>query len=98
METQDVFLDTRGGRSLAWLADAPTFIDADQVSALYNAVAKPEHVAGKITLSLKDSKEFKLEGKLSAEAEIGLAAWLRKLFPFLDAKAKVGAEAGASGG
>src|SRR5690242_3566541 len=28
MSTPDNFLDTPGGRSLAWLADAPLFIDA----------------------------------------------------------------------
>jgi len=83
----DNFLATPGGRSLAWLADAPLFIDGDQVSALYNAVAKPEHETSKITLSLKNTKQFGLEGEAKVGAELGLAAWLKTVFPFLDAKA-----------
>ena len=101
MSTKDLgdrFLETSGGRSLAWLADAPMFIDAEQVTALYNAVAKPEHETEKITLSLKDTKKFELEGKASAEVEVGLADWLKTVFPFLDAKAKIGAEGSATHG
>ena len=96
-KVKDSFLETPGGRSLAWLADAPMFIDGEQVSALYNAVAKPEHETGKITLSLKDKKQFQVEGKVSAEVEAGLAPWLKTIFPFLDAKGKVGGEVKAGG-
>src|SRR5262249_28899686 len=49
MSTPDNFLETPGGQSLAWLADAPMFIDADQISAIYNAVARPEYATEKIT-------------------------------------------------
>jgi len=38
-----------------------------------------------------------VEGKTSAEAELGAVAWLRRLFPFLDAKVTLGGELGASG-
>src|SRR5436305_803017 len=96
MSTPDNFLDTPGGRSLAWLADAPLFIDADQVAAIYNAVARPEHATEKITLSLSKSTKFGFEGKGSAEAELGLATWIKKVFPFLDAKGTVGVEGSAS--
>lgn len=89
-------LDTTGGRSLAWLADAPMFIDGEQVAALYNAVAKPEHETAKITLSLEKATKFGLEGKGAVEGEIGLAKWLKTVFPFLDAKAKVSVEGKAS--
>src|ERR1041384_4856503 len=71
----DPILNSLGGRSLAWLADAPMFIDADQISALYNAVAKPEHSTGKITLSLTKTNKFDLKGKAGVEGELGVAAW-----------------------
>lgn len=96
MSTQDNFLKTPGGQSLAWLADAPLFIDADQIAAIYNAVARPEYATDKITLSLNKSTKFGLEGKLSAEAEVGLATWIKKIFPFLDAKGTIGGEGSAS--
>jgi hypothetical protein len=96
MSTPDNFLDTPGGRSLAWLADAPLFIDADQVAAIYNAVARPEHATEKITLSLSKSTKFGFEGKGSLEAELGLATWIKKIFPFLDAKGTVGLEGSTS--
>jgi len=83
--------------NLAWLADAPMFIDSDQVTALYNAVVKPEYQTDKVSLRLKDSDKFKLGAGLSAGAELGLADWLRTIFPFLGAKANVKAEGTASG-
>jgi len=96
MAAHDHFLDTPGGRSLAWLADAPLFIDGEQISAIYNAVARPEHATEKITLSLSKSTKFGIEGQGSAEAELGLATWIKKIFPFLDAKGTIGVEASAS--
>jgi hypothetical protein len=93
----EAFLQSSGGRTVVWLADAPMFIDADQISALYNAVAKPEHETEKITLNLEKSREFRIEGKVSVEGEIGVAKWLGTVFPFLDAKGKVGAEVAPSG-
>jgi hypothetical protein len=39
--------------SLAWLADAPLFLDSQQVTAFYDAVVLPETQEGKITLSTK---------------------------------------------
>ncbi len=91
------FSKTPGGKALGWIADAPMFIDGDQVTALYNAVAKPEHETEKITLSLKDTKEFHLEGKASLGGELGLADWLKTVFPFLDAKVKADVEAKSGG-
>lgn len=96
MSTTDAYLDSPGGRSLAWLADAPLFIDQAQTASLYNAVARPEHETAKIVLSLKKSTQFEIGGKASVEGEIGVANWLKTVFPFLDAKAKVGGEASGS--
>src|SRR5262245_57557239 len=98
MEIDNAFLQSSGGRTLLWLADAPMFIDSEQVSALYNAVAKPEHETEKITLNLEDSKEFKLEAKAEIKGKLGAAAWLRKVFPFLDAEVEASGAAGGSGG
>lgn len=81
-------------RSLAWLADAPMFIDANQIAGLYNAVVKPEHETEKITLNVTKSQETALSGNVGVEGEIGVASWLVKLFPFIDAKAKVTGEGG----
>jgi hypothetical protein len=38
--TQGITLDETG-TSLAWLADAPLFIDRDQVAGFYDAVVRP---------------------------------------------------------
>jgi hypothetical protein len=96
MSAPNNFLETPGGQSLAWLADAPMFIDAEQISAIYNAVARPEYATEKITLSLTKTTKFGLEGKASVEAELGLATWIKTLFPFLDAKGTVGLEGSGS--
>ncbi len=88
------FENTPEGRSLAWLADAPMFIDAPQIAGLYNAVVKPEHETEKITLSLKKSRETTLAAKGGVEGELGMSSWLVKIFPFIDAKAKVTGEGG----
>jgi hypothetical protein len=82
---------------LGWLADAPMFIDSDQVTALYNAVIKREYETEKVSLSLKRAKSFQLSAGGSAGAEIGLADWLTKIFPGLDAKAKVNVDGKATG-
>jgi hypothetical protein len=97
MTGEDKPADVDTVRSLAWLADAPLFIDGQQVAALYDAVVKPEYKEASITLSLKNLKSIELTGKAGAEGEISAAAWLKTIFPFLDAKAKVSAEVGASG-
>jgi len=96
MSRNDAYLETPGGRSLAWLADAPLFIDQTQIASLYNAVARPEHETAKITLSLKKSTQFEIAGKASVEGEVGIANLLKTVFPFLDAKAKVGGELAGS--
>lgn len=74
---------------LTWLADAPLFLDSEQVTAFYDATIRPEFEAGVITLSKSQmrAKRTTLEGGLSGEASI--SALIQKIFPFLDAKASV---------
>jgi hypothetical protein len=81
-------------RRLAWLADAPFFIDRQQVEAFYDAVIRPESKEKSITLSLKSLESHKttLGGEL--EAEVSVAEWLTKILPFLDASVKGKGSAG----
>jgi hypothetical protein len=79
---QKAFAETPIGRSLAWLADAPLFIDGTQVAALYNAVVKPEYKEATVKVSLKNLKSLELTGEGGAEAQIGAASWLKTIFPF----------------
>jgi hypothetical protein len=91
--TRDVSPDETG-TSLAWLADAPLFIDRDQVSGFYDAVVRPEGRQGKTVISLEryEGQTTKLEG--SVEGEISVSKLITTLLPFLDVKAKVSAGAG----
>lgn len=95
---ESIFFRSSGGRTLSWLADAPMFIDGEQVSALYNAVAKPEHETEVIKLNVEDSKEFKGSVEVGAEAKVSTSAILKMIFPFLDAEVKGTAKASGSGG
>ncbi len=73
---------------LEWLADAPLFIDREQVEAFYDAIARPETKSGAVqtTRTIVD----KLNGKVSASVEASAKLpRLFKVFPFLDAEAKV---------
>jgi len=74
-------------KNLAWLADAPLFIDQAQISALYDAVVRPEHKEGTTTVTLRNLDGFDFEGKAAGKIEVGLAPWLTKIFPFLEGKA-----------
>ncbi|MGC4805257.1 hypothetical protein [Micromonospora sp. DT233] len=66
---------------LSWLADAPLFIDGEQVTAFYDAVVMPEHKDGKISISTKDIRL----SKTSTSGKLGTRARLTTIFPFLDA-------------
>jgi hypothetical protein len=71
---------------LSWLADAPLFLDAEQVTAFYDAILRPEFDTGVIRLSKSEmrAKRTSLEGGLSGE--VSTSALVKKIFPFLDAK------------
>jgi hypothetical protein len=86
-------------RGLEWLADAPLFIDREQVEAFYDAIARPETKSGGVQTTRTIVN--KLHGKVTAGAEATVKfPRLIKLFPFLDAEAKVsiGAEGEAEHG
>jgi hypothetical protein len=71
---------------IPWLADAPLFIDGEQVSALYDAVVSPEVETGKISISTKGITLSKTStgGKLGAR--VSTRQVLAAIFPFLDAQ------------
>ncbi|MGX4656177.1 hypothetical protein ACWCHM_21055 [Micromonospora sp. SCSIO 07396] len=78
-------LDAEPELPFSWLADAPLFIDRDQVSAFYDAVVMPEHETGKITLSTRDIRVSRSSTSGKLGARIGTRDLLASLFPFLDA-------------
>jgi len=82
------------GTSLAWLADAPLFIDKEQVAGFYDAVVRPEGRRAKTVISLEryEGQTTKLEG--AVEGEISVSTLITTLLPFLDVRAKVSAGAG----
>ncbi|MFI1192496.1 hypothetical protein ACH4T9_04355 [Micromonospora sp. NPDC020750] len=71
---------------LSWLADAPLFIDGEQVSAFYDAVVMPENEAGKISISTKDIRLSRTSTNGKLGARIGTRELLAAIFPFLDAQ------------
>lgn len=79
--------------ALAWLADAPLFIDAEQVRAFYDAVVRPEAEQKKITLSLKSLEAEKTAIGAEAKATISIAKLITTVFPFLDASVEAKAQA-----
>lgn len=78
--------------SLAWLADAPLFIDERQVGAFYDAVVMPQSSTGKTVLEVSKGTGFKLGGKVGGSLEVGPSDILKMWFPFLSAKATATAE------
>ena len=94
--TQGASLDTV--TSLAWLADAPLFIDKDQVASFYDAVVRPEGLQGKTVISLErlQAQSAKIQG--SAGGELSVSKLITTFLPFLDikAKAEVGGDIGAT--
>src|SRR5215213_931375 len=60
------------GTSLAWLADAPLFIDKEQVAGFYDAVVRPEGRRAKTVISLEryEGQTTKLEGAVEGEISV----------------------------
>ena len=81
---------------LAWLADAPLFIDDDQVSRFHDAVLEPNSKEGTTKITLDQESMKKLQGKMGGSAEVspsGLGLLLSSLFHFkASANAEVGRE------
>jgi len=82
--------------SIAWLADAPLFIDAEQIDRFYDAVARPQNKQGTMTLQVTEENSRTIEGKLGLEAGLTtekLAAVLTPIFAFLKPSVKAAGEA-----
>ncbi len=68
---------------LLWLADAPLFIDADQVSRFYDAIARPQTKDGAATVEITDETVKELKGKLELEASVTTEKFAALLAPLL---------------
>jgi hypothetical protein len=71
---------------LLWLADAPLFIDGEQIESFYDAVVRPYYKQGLTQVGNQSALEAALAGELGLEAEFDsgklielMAAWLPKL-------------------
>jgi hypothetical protein len=71
---------------LLWLADAPMFIDSEQVSALYHAVLKPDTEQAAIKLNLKGLRTTTERLDQDPGAGVSLSEILKSYFPFLSAE------------
>jgi hypothetical protein len=91
MEDRPVAVDQAvvrlGPAGLAWLADAPLFIDREQVASFYDATVRPETRLGAVqtSIALLNDVTGKFEGKVEAGLELPK---LLQVFPFLKAEAK----------
>jgi hypothetical protein len=56
--------------SLGWLADAPLYIDSDQVERFYDAVVRPQVEKGDVKFTLSEERIKEIAGKLALEAGI----------------------------
>jgi hypothetical protein len=84
--------------AIVWLADAPLFIDAEQVYRFYDAVARPETAEGTTTLEITSQNADQISGKLGIEAGVSpgkLAALLTPVFAFIKPEVKASGEAQA---
>jgi len=70
-------------KPLFWLADAPLFIDSDQVERFYDAVARPQSKEGTSVLETTDENGRELKGKLNIEVEVTTTTLAAVLAPFL---------------
>lgn len=70
-------------KPLFWLADAPLFIDSDQVEGFYDAVARPQKKEGTTILETTDENIRELKGKLNLEAGVTTTNLAALLAPFL---------------
>jgi hypothetical protein len=68
---------------LLWLADAPLFIDSDQVSRFYDAIARPQTKDGTATIEVTEETVKELKGKLELEAGITTEKFAALLSPLL---------------
>lgn len=84
--------------SLLWLADAPIFIDAEQVGRFYDAIARPQTKDGKTTVEITEEKVKELSGKLGLKAGVTTGDFAALLLPLLGfIKPSLEAEGGVEG-
>lgn len=84
---------------LLWLADAPLFIDADQVGRFYDAIARPQTKDGTTSVEITQETMKELSGKLGLEIGMTtekLAGLLLPLLAFVKPSAKMTAEGEAA--
>lgn len=94
---------------LLWLADAPLFIDREQVERFYDAVVRPDAKNGQVTLQVTEEKASSISTKVAGDASLKLSAkgkispgallqFLSEILPFLKTEVELGAEAQAKAG
>ena len=72
--------------AFVWLADAPLFIDTEQVYSFYDAVVRPEAEEDRTTLEITEQNIDQIRGKLGLEASVSLSqlgAILSSVFAFI---------------
>lgn len=79
---------------LAWLADAPLFLDGRQIERFYDAVVRPTHVEGATSITISESDEGTVTTKVSGEGKLGFGGGLFQTLFGGSAEAKAGGEAG----
>lgn len=70
-------------KALFWLADAPLFIDSEQVARFYDAVVRPQTKEGTTTLETTEENAKELKGTLNLEATVTTDNFASLLTPFL---------------
>lgn len=83
--------------NLGWLADAPLFIDAQQVAGFYDAIVRPPGAAKQMTYNVTKGFKAGVDAKVGLEAGADTGEILKLLaswFPSI--KAKVKAEGGGT--
>lgn len=77
-----------------WMADAPLFIDSNQVEHFHDAVVQPDAEIISETETLTEEQVQKIKGKIDAELSVepgALASLIAPVFAFFKPKAKVAA-------
>ena len=82
---------TKLPNAFVWLADAPLFINTEQVYRFYDAVVRPEAKEGPTTLEITEQNIDHIRGKLGLEASVSmseLGVLLTSVFAFLKPELK----------
>ncbi|HEX4607653.1 MAG TPA: hypothetical protein VH092_05545 [Urbifossiella sp.] len=65
---------------LAWLADAPLFIDAPQIERFYDAVIRPNYIQGITTATVSNTGEFSFGGEVGGKGSFEIGGGLLARF------------------